>query len=84
MILLFPVARNVLAFLRAAPLVKMIVPFDSSITFHRFFGYICMSADTLAVYQHIGMLYTLCLNGMLYTLALSINVSLNALALYTA
>lgn len=51
MILLFPVARNVLAFLRAAPLLKRIIPFDSSITFHRFFGYTCMSAYTLALHQ---------------------------------
>ena len=44
LVIFFPVARTLLTFLRRAPFLKCVIPFDSNLTFHRFFGYICMGA----------------------------------------
>ena len=40
-VMLLPVARSFLTFLRKSSIINTIIPFDNNLKFHRFFGYNC-------------------------------------------
>ncbi|KAL3151900.1 hypothetical protein ABBQ38_012861 [Trebouxia sp. C0009 RCD-2024] len=54
MVLLFPVARVVLAFLRRATLLKWLIPFDSTLSFHRLFGYTLFLFSWIHTFAHVA------------------------------
>ncbi|KAL0020140.1 hypothetical protein WJX77_006430 [Trebouxia sp. C0004] len=54
MFILFPVARSVLTFLRRASFLKCVVPFDSNLTFHRFFGYVLFTFSWIHTFAHVA------------------------------
>ncbi len=66
MFILFPVARSVLTFLRRASFLKCVVPFDSNLTFHRFFGYVCEYRPALVLIAFCCKGYACCLAAFLH------------------
>ena len=67
MFILFPVARSVLTFLRRASFLKCVVPFDSNLTFHRFFGYVCEYRPALVLIAFCCKGYACSLSALLPT-----------------